>query len=149
MAVGWNERLNRLYFMAEIADNIHLFEKPPDHIDSLDTYNSRRTGAFVQGSDIWEIVIDADHGGVRVVNLSEDEAEEMRLRSAFAQNYHLYIPPLNGFYWHWLWGGRRGLMTRPLRMWAGVCREDQRDTMAWQKAEKLKIKSGMTKGVLL
>lgn len=104
MAVGWNERLNRLYFMAEIADNIHLFEKPPDHIDSLDTYNSRRTGAFVQGSDIWEIVIDADHGGERVVNLSEDEAEEMRLRSAFAQNYHLYIPPLNGFYWHWLWG---------------------------------------------
>jgi len=102
--VGWNERLNRLYFMAEIADNIHLFEKTPDHIDSLDTYNSRRTGAFVHGSDIWEIVIDADHGGERVVNLSEDEAEEMRLRSAFAQNYHLYIPPLNGFYWHWMWG---------------------------------------------
>ncbi len=104
VAVGWNERLNRLYFMAEVADNIHLFEKPADHIDSLDTYNSRRTGAFVHGSDIFEIVIDADHGGERVVNLGSDEEEEVRLRSAFAQNYHLYMPPLNGSYWHWMWG---------------------------------------------
>ena len=100
VAVGWNERLNRLYFMAEVSDNIHLFEKPADHIDSLDTYNSRRTGDFVHGSDIFEIVIDADHGGERVVNLSGNEEEEMRLRSAFAQNYHLYMPPLNGSYWH-------------------------------------------------
>jgi hypothetical protein len=37
-----------------------------------------------------------------VVNLSENEEEEMRLRSAFAQNYHLYMPPLNGSYWHWM-----------------------------------------------
>ncbi len=104
VAVGWNERLNRLYFMAEVSDNIHLFEKSADHIDSLDTYNSRLTGAFVHGSDIFEIVIDADHGGERVVNLSDNEAEEVRLRSAFAQNYHLYMPPLNGSYWHWMWG---------------------------------------------
>ena len=37
VAVGWNERLNRLYFMAEVSDNIHLFEKTADHIDSLDS----------------------------------------------------------------------------------------------------------------
>jgi glucose/arabinose dehydrogenase len=102
VAVGWNERLNRLYFMAEVADNIHLFEKPAAHIDSL---KNNGTGAFVHGSDIFEIVIDADHGGERVVNLSDDEAEEMRLRSAFAQNYHLYMPPLNnGSFWNWMWG---------------------------------------------
>ena len=75
MAVGWNERLNRLYFMAEVSDNIHLFEKPADHIDSLDTYNSRRTGAFVHGSDIFEIVIDADHGGERVA--TEQSTDEV------------------------------------------------------------------------
>jgi hypothetical protein len=120
VAVGWNERLNRLYFMAEVSDNIHLFEKPADHIDSLDTYNSRRTGAFVHGSDIFEIVIDADHGRERVVNLSENEEEEMRLRSAFAQNYHLYMQPLTVPIGTGCEDGRRGPMIRLIRMWAGV-----------------------------
>lgn len=103
VVVGWNERLNRLYFMAEVYDDVHRFykEKP----DSLNTLYSRIAGAYVHGDDIWEIVIDADHAGDQVVNFSKDDMEvEMRRRSAFTQNYHLYMPPLNGYYWHWLWG---------------------------------------------
>ncbi len=103
MAAGWNDRLNRLYFMAEVYDDVHRFHK--EQVDSLNTLHSRFTGAHVHGADIWEIVIDADHAGEKVVNFSKDDMEvEMRHRSAYVQNYHLYIPPLNGYYWHWLWG---------------------------------------------
>lgn len=102
VAVGWNDRSNRLYFMAEVYDDVVRFHK--DNPDSLDTYYSRLHGAYVHGADIWEIVIDADHGGELVVGYSKDDAEEMRRRSAYTQNYHLYMPPLNGEYWHWLWG---------------------------------------------
>ena len=101
--VGWNDALNRLYFAAEIYDDTHRFHK--ENTDSLDTYYSRWKGAYVHGADIWEIVIDADHGGEKVVNFNrEDDRVEMRHRSAYTQNYHLYMPPLNGSYWHWLWG---------------------------------------------
>ena len=102
VAVGWNDRQNRLYFMAEVYDDVVRFHK--ENPDSLDTYFSRLRGAYVHGADIWEIVIDADHGGEDVINLGTDEDTEMRLRSAYTQNYHLYMPPLNGHYWHWLWG---------------------------------------------
>jgi hypothetical protein len=101
--VGWNDRLNRLYFMAEVYDDLHRFHK--DKVDSLNTLHSRTAGAYVHGNDIWEIVIDADHAGEQVVNFSRDDmGVEMRQRSAYTQNYHLYMPPLNGEYWHWLWG---------------------------------------------
>jgi hypothetical protein len=101
--VGWNDRLNRLYFMAEVYDDVHRFHKKK--VDSLNTLYSRTAGAYVHGDDIWEIVIDADHAGEQVVNFSKEDMEvEMRQRSAFTQNYHLYMPPLNGYYWHWLWG---------------------------------------------
>ena len=102
VAVGWNDTHNRLYFMAEVYDDVVRFHK--DNPDSLDTYLSRLRGAYVHGDDIWEIVVDADHGGELVVGHSEDEAVEMRKRSAYTQNYHLYMPPINGEYWHWLWG---------------------------------------------
>ena len=101
-AVGWNDRLNRLYFIAEVYDDVWRFSHP--NTDSLDTPHSRMTGAYVHGSDIWEIVVDADHAGDRVINFSEEPEAEFRYRSAYTQNYHLYMPPLNGYYWHWLWG---------------------------------------------
>ena len=104
-AVGWNATQNRLYFLTEVYDDIWRFQK--DAVDSLDTINGRLRAGFVHGSDIWEIVIDADHGGEKVVNFADwQEAPhvELRHRSAYTQNYHLYIPPLNGYYWHWLWG---------------------------------------------
>ncbi len=99
---GWNDRLNRLYFMAEIYDDVWRFSH--DQTDSLDTPHSRMKGAYVHGADIWEIVVDADHAGDRVINFSEEPAAEFRYRSAYTQYYHLYMPPLNGHYWHWLWG---------------------------------------------
>ncbi len=103
VAMGWNDSLNRLYFMAEVYDDVYRFDK--ENTDSLDTYYSRLKGAYVHGADIWEIVIDADHGGELVVNFDRENHEvEMRHRSAYVQNYHLYMPPLNGTYWHWLWG---------------------------------------------
>tara|TARA_B100000579_G_scaffold233591_1_gene191487 strand:+ start:323 stop:1243 length:921 start_codon:yes stop_codon:yes gene_type:complete len=100
--VGWNDRANRLYFLAEVYDDRWRFQHT--NTDSLDTPNSRMTGAHVHGSDIWEIVIDADHAGDKVINFSEEPDAEFRYRSAYTQNYHLYMPPLNGHYWHWLWG---------------------------------------------
>ena len=101
-AVGWNDKQNLLYFMAEIYDDSLLFYK--EDPDSLDSFHSRLTGDYVHGSDIWEIVIDADHGAEPVRYFSENPQREMRYRSAFTQNYHLYIPPLNGYYWWWLYG---------------------------------------------
>lgn len=114
-AVGWNDRQNRLYFMAEVFDDVVRYSKP--NTDSLDTFHSRLRGAHVHGADIWEIVIDADHGGELVVGHSEEAAEEMRHRSAYTQNYHLYMPPLNGEYWHWLWGKAMWL---PDPQWSGM-----------------------------
>ena len=102
-AVGWNDATNRLYFMAEVYDDVFRFSK--ESTDSLDTFHSRLTGAHVHGADIWEIVVDADHAGDKVIGFDRENPEvEMRYRSAYVQNYHLYIPPLNGQYWHWLWG---------------------------------------------
>ena len=120
-AIGWNKTSNRLYFITEVYDDVWRFKK--DVVDSLDTYHSRMTGAFVHGSDIWEIVIDADHGGEKVINFADwQEAPdvEFRHRSAYAQNYHLYMPPLNGYYWHWLWGKA---------MWT---KEERYSAMGWQ-----------------
>ena len=102
IAVGWSDKTNRLYFFAEVYDDVWRFKHP--NTDSLDTQHSRLTGAHVHGSDIWEIVVDADHAGDKVINFSEETDAELRFRSAYTQNYHLYIPPLNGHYWHWLWG---------------------------------------------
>jgi hypothetical protein len=105
VAVGWNDAQNRLYFMSEVYDDVYRFEKPQAHLDSLDTPHSRMTGAFVHGSDIWEILVDGDHGGEKIVGFDrENPPNELRHRSAYVQNYHFYMPPLNGYYWHWLWG---------------------------------------------
>ena len=121
-AVGWSKSTNRLYFIAELYDDVWRFHK--DHPDSLDTHHSRMTGAHVHGSDMWEIVIDADHGGDKVIGFADrDEAPhvELRHRSAYTQNYHLYTPPVNGHYWHWLWG--KALWTKEERYsavgWSG------------------------------
>ena len=101
VAVGWNDTRNRLYFMAEVYDDVHRFHK--ENPEFLDSYESRLRGAGVHGADIWEIVIDADHAGDDVINFDQNNpAVEMRHRSAYTQNYHLYIPPVNGYYWHWL-----------------------------------------------
>jgi hypothetical protein len=63
------------------------------------------TGAHVHGADLWEIVIDADHAGDPVIGFAqEDPVVELRHSSAYTQNYHFFMPPLNGHYWHWLWG---------------------------------------------
>ena len=122
-AVGWNKTHNRLYFMAEVYDDIWRFHH--DATDSLDTPHSRLTGAHVHGSDIWEIVIDADHAGDKVIHFA-DQTEaphvELRHRSAYTQNYHLYIPPLNGHYWHWFWG--KALWTK----------EERYSSVGWQGA---------------
>ena len=101
-AVAWNDELNRLYFMAEVYDDVVRFHK--DDPDSLDHPFTRLTGSYVHGADIFEISIDADHGAEDVVGYSQDNDRELRFRSAFTQNYHLYMPPLNRTYWHWLWG---------------------------------------------
>jgi len=107
VGVGWNDRLNRLYFMVEIYDNVHLFRKTPEDIKKLENYQGGLAGDYVHGSDIFEVVIDADHGGERVTPLEEDDPEDRRLRSAYTQNYHLYIPPVNGSYWLWMWGAAK------------------------------------------
>ena len=95
-AVGWNDQLNRLYFIAEVYDDVWRFSHP--NTDSLATPHSRMAGAYVHGSDIWEIVVDSDHAGDRVINFSEVPEAEFRYRSAYTQNYHLYMPPLNAHY---------------------------------------------------
>ena len=102
VAVGWCDALNRLYFMAEVHDDVHRFHKVDP--DFLDSYESRLHGARVHGADMWEIVIDADHAGDNVIGFDDSDEVEMRHRSAYTQNYHLYIPPVNGYYWQWLWG---------------------------------------------
>ena len=81
--------------MAEVYDDVVRFHK--ENPDSLDLPLSRLTGSNVHGADIFEIVIDADHGAERVVGFSENDERELRYRSAFTQNYHLYMPPLNGY----------------------------------------------------
>jgi hypothetical protein len=120
VAVGWNERLNRLYFMAEVSDNIHLFEKPADHIDSLDTYNSRRTGAFVHGSDIFEIVIDAitavsGWSIFRRTRRRRCGCAALSRRITISTCRRSTVPIGTGCE-----DGRRGPMIRLIRMWAGV-----------------------------
>ena len=80
---GWNDSLNRLYFMAEISDDIHQTDRTDPQCNWMD--------------DCWEIVIDANHSGGRHAWFSDlTEEESKRLEGSQGTHYIVAEPPIQG-----------------------------------------------------
>ena len=86
--VGWNDTTNRLYFMAEVFDDMHVVVPGPT-----------KTSWFGDG---WHFVIDADHSGGRwsfgdLLHYGAiSEEENKRLSGSHASSYGLVEPPVQG-----------------------------------------------------
>jgi hypothetical protein len=82
---GWNDSLNRLYFMAEVFDDLHQIDRPDPQCNWTD--------------DCWEIMIDANHSGGSHNWFSDlTEEESKRLVNAEAQQNILALPPVQDVY---------------------------------------------------
>ena len=78
---GWNDSLNRLYFMAEVFDDIHQTDRADPQCNWTD--------------DCWEIVIDANHSGGRHAWFSDLTGEESkRLEGSQGTQYIVTEPPV-------------------------------------------------------
>jgi hypothetical protein len=84
-SVGWNDSTNRLYFMAEVFDDIHQTDRADPQCNWTD--------------DCWEIMIDANHSGGSHNWFSDlTEEESKRLVNAEAQQNILALPPVQDVY---------------------------------------------------
>ena len=82
---GWNDSTNRLYFMAEVYDDIHQTDRADPQCNWTD--------------DCWEIMIDANHSGGRHAWFSDlTEEENKRLNGAEGTQYILSVPPVQDVY---------------------------------------------------
>ena len=80
---GWNDSTNRLYFMAEVFDDIHQTDRTDPQCNWTD--------------DCWEIVIDANHSGGRHAWFSDmTEEESKRLEGSEGTQYIVTEPPVQG-----------------------------------------------------
>lgn len=98
--VGWNKKLNRLYFLYEAYDNYWSFTR-----DDLMV-------------DIFEVVIDGDRsGGVFIdkfypfEDVSKEDAWNL-FHGRQAQNYHIYTPAKQDD-WCFYWGPQQWLKEKP------------------------------------
>ena len=106
--VGWSNSTNRIYFMVRKYDDFHNFNRP--------------NLAQIQGDDIFEIVIDADHSQSNCFTVaSEWKPGQEKLQSVYEQNYHTFIPPRHGIL-TWIWGIPRWLEEKPYS--DGYCKFD-------------------------
>jgi len=99
IAVGWNDSTNMIYFMVQVKD---------------DFVSYRRTDPnALQGTDIFEIVVDSDNsGGAYHTIPGLNEIENQKLFSTFAQNYHGFLVPWEGI-WAWYWGSATWAAKKP------------------------------------
>ena len=82
-ACGWNDATNRLYFMAEVFDDIHNTDRTDPQCNWTD--------------DCWEIMIDANHSGGRHAWFGDlTNEEDKRLNGAAGTQYILAEPPVGG-----------------------------------------------------
>ena len=80
-ACGWNDSTNRLYFMAEVFDDIHQTDRANPQCNWTD--------------DCWEIMIDANHSGGRHAWFSDlTEEENKRLNGAEGTQCIVAEPPV-------------------------------------------------------
>ena len=106
--VGWNKTTNRIYFMVKQYDDFHNFNRP--------------NLAQIQGDDIFEVVIDADHSQTNCFTYANEwKPGQEKLQSVYEQNYHTFIPPRNGIL-TWVWGIPRWLENKPYS--DGFCKFD-------------------------
>lgn len=118
--VAWNDSTNRVYFMVKQYDDFHNFNRP--------------NLAEIQGDDIFEVVIDADHSeGLCFTDATKWKEGHEKLQSVTAQNYHTFIPPRQGIL-IWIWGIPRWLENKPYS--DGYCKYDgQHGSSGWLNLE--------------
>ena len=85
--VGWNEKTNRIYVMAEVVD---------DYL-----HNSRENPSRYDWDDDINLVIDADHSGGKLFKkrweyLPREEQEQLFYTTG--QLYTMLVPPIDGYY---------------------------------------------------
>lgn len=101
---GWSEGQNKLYFAAEILDDVHRIDREPMN-------PQQHIHAFTEGWGLWtdddfEIRVDADHSGGQYNHFKRylfeghpsspkelTEEEVRRLEGAQAQQYLISVPP--------------------------------------------------------
>jgi len=74
--MGWNENLNKLYFMSEVFDNVHDADREDP-------------GAFWK-DDAWEVEVNVDHTPTEEHNLEGEPANNF--------SYKWAVPPVEGSY---------------------------------------------------
>ena len=79
---GWNDSMNRLYFMAEVSDDIHQTDRTDPRCNWTD--------------DCWEIVIDANHNGGRHAWFGDLVEPPKEWRHAEGTLYIIAEPPVQG-----------------------------------------------------
>jgi hypothetical protein len=78
---GWNDSTNRLYFMAEVFDDMHQTDRANPQCNWSD--------------DCWEIMIDGNHSGGRHSGFSDlSEEENKRLTGAEGTQHIIAEPPI-------------------------------------------------------
>lgn len=74
--MGWNDNLNKLYFMTEVFDNIHNIDR-------------ENPSAFWQ-DDAWEVEVNPDHSSTEEHNVEGESANNI--------SYKWAVPPVEGAY---------------------------------------------------
>jgi len=84
---GWNSDANRLYTMADVADD--YFKRDKEDPSGVDW------------DDGFDFIVDADHSGGDLWNgdwHAEEHDDQIDLIFVSGQNYRYYVPPLDGYY---------------------------------------------------
>ena len=82
LKVGWNKTVNRLYFAAQVRDDVHQVDRP---------VGSAAVRIFQD--DALELFIDADHSGGQYANFSELSSDEQLQRNGADANHFVLAGP--------------------------------------------------------
>lgn len=82
LIVGWNKAANRLFFAAQVRDDIHQVDRPVGS-----------ASARIFQDDAMELFIDADHSGGQYANFTELSPEEQFQRNGAEANHFVLAGP--------------------------------------------------------
>ena len=82
LKVGWNKTANKLYFAAQVRDDIHQVDRP-----------AGSAAVQIFQDDALELFIDADHSGGQYANFSEMSPDEQLQRNGADANHFVLAGP--------------------------------------------------------
>ena len=82
LKVGWNKTANKLYFAAQVRDDIHQVDRP-----------AGSAAVQIFQDDALELFIDADHSGGQYANFSEMSSDDQLQRNGADANHFVIAGP--------------------------------------------------------